>query len=182
MTGTNQYLLPRSPVASACDLWPKFRPSSTWYLLQRVEPCGALAKPSRQVSHSSASPVQAWTQSLKGAFSFPSQCHYAVTPSHQGCPSKRAARPQVRPPRNAGTARCGQRPSTSIRRAHSPPKRSRDRRFSSFFCYIKKNHKGKRQKQQKRLFLFIFQAIYELYRGEQDLIEDLQLARKVQTS
>lgn len=30
------------------------------------------------------------------------------------------------------------------------------------------------------LFLF-FQAIYELYRGEQDLIEDLQLARKVQT-
>lgn len=24
-----------------------------------------------------------------------------------------------------------------------------------------------------------FQAIYELYRGEQDLIEDLQLARKV---
>lgn len=32
------------------------------------------------------------------------------------------------------------------------------------------------------MFLFIFQAIYELYRGEQDLIEDLQLARKVQTS
>lgn len=28
-------------------------------------------------------------------------------------------------------------------------------------------------------FIFIFQAIYELYRGEQDLIEDLQLARKV---
>lgn len=29
--------------------------------------------------------------------------------------------------------------------------------------------------------LFPLQAIYELYRGEQDLIEDLQLARKVRT-
>lgn len=29
---------------------------------------------------------------------------------------------------------------------------------------------------------FIFQAIFELSRGEQDLIEDLQLARKVCTS
>lgn len=29
--------------------------------------------------------------------------------------------------------------------------------------------------------LFLFQAIHELYRGEQDLIEDLQLARKVRT-
>lgn len=55
--------------------------------------------------------------------------------------------------------------------------------FYPFFCYSKKkNHNVKRQKQQKRPFLFIFQAIYELYRGEQDLIEDLQLARKVQTS
>lgn len=29
------------------------------------------------------------------------------------------------------------------------------------------------------LLTFLLQAIYELFRGEQDLIEDLQLARKV---
>lgn len=28
--------------------------------------------------------------------------------------------------------------------------------------------------------MFLLQAIYELFRGEQDLIEDLQLARKVE--
>lgn len=30
--------------------------------------------------------------------------------------------------------------------------------------------------------MFLLQAIYELYRGEQDLIEDLQLARKVENA
>lgn len=48
------------------------------------------------------------------------------------------------------------------------------------FCLTDKFHSGKIDSRKSNLFLF-FQAIYELYRGEQDLIEDLQLARKVQT-
>lgn len=58
-----------------------------------------------------------------------SRCHYVVIPSHQGRLSKPAAKQQARLRPNAGIARCGRRPWTSIKRAHSPPKRSRDKRF-----------------------------------------------------
>lgn len=54
-----------------------------------------------------------------------------MIPSHQGCPSKLAAKLQVRPPRNGETARCGRRRWTSIRRARSQQKRSRDKRLCS---------------------------------------------------
>lgn len=137
MTGADKCLLPRNRVASVCDLWPKFHPSSTWYLLPRVELCGASAKPSRWMWCCSATTVETQTRSLHATLLFSSQCHYAVTTSHQGCPSKPAAGPQVPPPASGETARCGPRRWTSIRRAPSPPKRSNDKRFHPSFFFNK---------------------------------------------
>lgn len=55
--------------------------------------------------------------------------HCALIPSHRGQLWKATADLQVQLPRNEETALCGRRRWTSIRRAPSLPKRSRDRRL-----------------------------------------------------
>lgn len=50
------------------------------------------------------------------------------------------------------------------------------------FSFLKSSHlESAESRKSDFLFAFLLQAIHELYRGEQDLIEDLQLARKVGT-
>lgn len=91
---------------------------------------------------------------VKSFFFFSSQCHYVVIPSRQGCPSKPAARQRVPPPLNAETVRCGRRHWTSIRRAHSPPKRSRDKRFCTSFQSLTLSNVKSTQSRKSNLLLW----------------------------